>query len=759
MHAVTRHWLAAVGLFGAVFCAPGAAQDTTGEQIYKSQCATCHGTSGEGTLESYPHRLAGDRTIAELARLIQKTMPEDDPGSLSEAEARLAAEYIYNAFYSRAAQTKFAPVRIELSRLTVRQYQNAVTDLVGSFRRSETWGPERGLPGEYYKSRRPRGRDRELERRDATINFQFGEQGPLEGKIDPKEYSIRWAGSVMAPDTGEYEFIVKTENGFRLWVNDPEAPLIDNGVKSGTDTEYRQTIRLLGGRPYFLKLEYMKANEKTGSIALEWKLPHRPAELIPERCLSPQQFPEAFVLKTPFPPDDRSIGYERGTSISKEWDRATTEAAIEVAAYVTDHLRDLSGIKEDAGDRTERLKDFAKMFVERAFRRPLTEDQRPLFVDRHFEGTADPALAVKRVVLLALKSPRFLYREMAAGPSDAHDVASRIAFGLWDSLPDAKLLEAAAGGQLTTREQVVAQVDRMQPDPRTRSKLREFLLQWLKVEHVPDVSKDPQRYPEFSAVVASDLRTSLDLFLDDVVWSEASDFRRLLLAEEVWLNGRLAQVYGSDLPEDAPFQKVLMSAEERAGVLSHPYLMAGFAYTASSSPIHRGVFIARSVLGRSLRPPPEAVAPLAPELQPELTTRERVALQTKPESCQACHAMINPLGFTLERYDAVGRFRKEEQGKPIDSTGAYRTRTGDTVQFAGVRELAEFLAHSEETHQAFVEQLFHYLVKQPLRAHGPETLPRLRESFKANEFHIRKLVIEILATSSGGGFARTQAGP
>ena len=148
-------------------------------------------------------------------------------------------------------------------------------------------------------------------------------------------------------------------------------------------------------------------------------------------------------------------------------------------------------------------------------------------------------------------------------------------------------------------------------------------------------------------------------------------------ADYVYLNGRLAPLYGAKLPADAPFQKVSLEQEERAGLLTHPYLMASFAYTATSSPIHRGVFIARSVLGRVLRPPPEAVAPLAPDLHPDLTTRQRVAIQTQPESCRSCHGMINPLGFTLEHFDALGRYRKEEKGKPIDATGSYETRSGE----------------------------------------------------------------------------------
>jgi len=179
-------------------------------------------------------------------------------------------------------------------------------------------------------------------------------------------------------------------------------------------------------------------------------------------------------------------------------------------------------------------------------------------------------------------------------------------------------------------------------------------------------------------------------------------------------------------------------------------LMAGFAYTASSSPIHRGVFIARSVLGRSLRPPPMAVSPLAVELHADLTTRDRITLQTKPEACQSCHAMINPLGFTLENFDAVGRFRTEDAGKPIDPSGGYRTRSGELVRFKGVRDLANYLADSEETRSTFVEQLFHYMIKQPIRAYGPDMLPDLRKAFAANEFNIRRLVVDIVTAAAVG---------
>jgi mono/diheme cytochrome c family protein len=753
--------MASLALFLICLCGArnnaSAAEQASGEQLYRRQCAKCHGAAGEGVKNEYDKPLLGDRSVAELAKLIEKTMPEDAPGDCVGEDARRVAEYMHAAFYSPVAQARNQPARIELARLTVRQYRHAVADLMGGFRPGAgAWDDKRGLQAEYFKSQRMQKSERVIERVDPVVAFDFGEESPDAAQIKPAEFSTRWQGGLLAMETGQYEFIVSCENGARLWINDLDRPLIDGAVKSGSDRERRESLWLLGGRVYPLRLEFFKsqkAKEKRASISLKWKPPHRVDEVIPATNLSPNRFVPVCVVQTPFPPDDRSVGYERGTSISKAWEQAATDAALEVADYVAGHLRELSGAANDAPDRPQRLKKFCQRWAELAMRRPLSEDEKTFFVERQFQQAADLDVAVKRVVLLTLMSPRFLYHEIdgeqqTSAAADAYDVACRLSFGLWDSLPDAELLKAAAGGKLKTPEQVRGQAELMIGDVRTRGKLHEFFLQWTKVEQFSDLAKDSQRFPEFDEQIVSDLRTALDLFLEDVVWGESSDFRSLLLADWLYLNGRLATFYNVELPDDAPFQKVALSTGERAGVLTHPLLMAGFAYTGTSSPIHRGVFVARSVLGRSLRPPPEAVAPLPAEIHADLTTRERVSLQTKGQSCQACHQMINPLGFAFENFDAVGRYRDDEQGRAINATGSYQTRAGDEVGFGNVRDLASFLANSPETHAALVEQLFHHLVKQPIRAFGPDQLPKLQESFTANEYNLRKLVVEIAVASA-----------
>jgi hypothetical protein len=729
----------------------------TGEQIYGRQCASCHGAKGEGG-KGYAAPLTGKLSVQELTTFIIGNMPPG-PRSCPAPEARKVAAYIFDSFYSPLAQDRNRPARVTLSRLTVRQFRNAIADLIGPYHPVLPTDPRHGLHGEYFKGRDFDNNQRVFERIDPEVKFDFGTNGPTPDQFDPHHFSVAWSGSLLAPDTGEYEFVVRTEHAVRLYINGGP-PLIDGWVKSGNDNEYHATITLLGGRAYPLRLEFSKSTigvddseQKKGkpapkaSMELLWKRPRLAMETVPQRCLFPTGVPETFVITTPLPPDDRSMGYERGNSVSKAWEEATVGAALETVHYIMPHLSAVSGVPDNAPDRKERLQAFCRQFVERAFRRPLTPDIEQRYITRPFQITPDVDAAVKRVVLFTLTSPHFLYREIDAPERDPYNVAARLSFGLWDTLPDPDLLKAAAAGALTTREQVTQQAQRLAADPRAWNKLREFLLIWLKVDQVPDVVKNRTKFPDFDATVASDLRTSLELFLENNAWGEQADYRNLMTTSDQYLNGRLASLYGVPLPADAPFQKVTLDPSERSGLLTHPYLLSRFAYLDTSSPIHRGVLIARNLLGRTLRPPPAAFAPLSPDLHPNMTTRQRVAMQTRPAPCNTCHDMINPLGFTLERFDAIGRLRQLENGQPIDATGIYLARNGKKVTFTGAKDLGLYLANSPEAQGAFIEKLFQHLVKQPVLAYGPETLPELKRSFTNNRYNIRKLMVDIMAVS------------
>lgn len=760
-----------VALSAAWLLLPAAARsdDSPGEAIYRQHCQDCHGDGGQGGDDLPP--LIGNRSISQLAGYIADTMPEGEPELVTGEDAREVAAYIHGAFYSPIAQDRLRPAREDLSRLTVRQHREVLADLVGSFGRG-TWYEtnERGLEAAYYQGRNHDRRNLVFERTDPQINFDFGLEGPDPERFEPGRFAIRWVGSIVPFETGEYEFIVRTAHSAKLTVNGgwEDPPLIDAYVKSGSDTEYRGRIFLLGGRAYPLRLEFSKANQgvnnedrevpTAASIELAWKPPHGVEETVPEHVLRPRQTQPVFVARTPFPPDDRSIGYERGTSISKEWFDAASNVAIETAGHVLEQIDRLAGVKRDDAERGTKLQQFATTFAQRAFRRPLSDDLKTLVVTRPFADAPDLDAALTRSLYLTLTSPQFLFRSLPdeSLQGDAYDVAARISFGLSDSLPDDTLLKAAAADALQKDDQITAQVRRLIRDPRCHAKLHDFVVKWLGVDQPADLIKDVSQFPEFTADVAASLRTSLhlqvDAFLADVSAGRSADFRRLFTTEDVFLNHTLGEFYGVEVPRTRGYRPVRLDEGLRAGVLTHPYLLSLLAYTDDTSPIHRGVFLVRSMLGNVLKPPPEAVAPLAADLHPDLTTRERVILQTEPVGCQSCHAIINPLGFALEEFDAVGRFRREEQAgsgtRPIDASGGYLPREGSPATFTGSRELAAFLSSSPDACEAFVQDLFHAIAKQPVRAWGDDTLASLQRRFVENGFDIHQLLVDTMLVVS-----------
>jgi cytochrome c553 len=741
-----------LGLLGLLPAVLVSAAEDPGKKIYADRCSSCHGTQGEGVRDKYSDPLVGDRSLTSLARYISKAMPDDKPGECTGDDAKNVAAYIFATFYSTEAQLRKNPPRVELARLTIGQYRNAIADLIGSFHGVMKPDDRHGIQAEYFNDKRGfNDKKRVLDRIEPMVQVRFeGDSKPVDN-MEKEEYAIRWSGAVFAPQTGDYDFILESPNGARLWVNDRDTPLVDAWVRSGDDPRHIGSIRLLAGRSYVVKVEIAKEKKETVvSATLKWKPPHQAEQIIPEQMLSPAGGSQWLVLGTPFPPDDNILGYERGASVSKAWDDATTQAAFEVAAYVTAHLNQVTGVKADATDPDSRKRAiaFGRRFAERAFRRPLSEELAKTYVDNHLSGDAPLMAGIKRIVVQVLKSPRFLYNGLENDPADPFVVASRLSFELWDSMPDQQLYDAANGKRLGSREAIAHEVDRMMADPRTKTKMREFYHRWLKLDELRGLSKPAGLFPGYDETLISDLRISLDLFLDNVTWSDTSDFRQLMQSNVLYLNGRLAHFYGAQLPMDAPFQSVELKDQPRAGVLTQPLLMAGFAYSATSSPIHRGVFVSRNLLGRRLRAPPDSITPDSPELNPNLTTRERIGKQTKKPTCMTCHDMINPLGFTMEQFDAVGRMRQEESGHPIDSSGSYRRMDGEVAQFKDARDLAAFLVSSPEGQGAFVERLFKNVVKEPILAYGSNERERLLHFFTEHGFSIKALLAEVSISSA-----------
>ncbi|MCC9603162.1 DUF1592 domain-containing protein [Stieleria sp. JC731] len=763
------------------------------QAIYKEKCLRCHGDHGQGTSEGYSKPLDTSQSVEALTKVIAETMPEEDPESCVGEEAKALAHFILETFEGSKGELNSPGI----TRLTVAQYRNSIADLLGQFtpqpsnenqtdrrRRSRRDGNGvPGLRGEYYQSEGMNKAQRLAHyRSDTRIDFDFGRDAPVPS-LTADQFAIIWQGSLRADHTGEYAFRLTTQNGARLYLNFDPRPntgslrddrssgdneaFIDDWVGSGKVRTKSASMFLLGGRDYPIRLEFFKYLEDAAQIKLEWKPPHGTWSVLDFNHVTTESSPRTYACDVPFPADDRSLGFERGSHVSPQWQSAVMAGAVQTAAEVISRLPLLSGTAE-SGDRDEKILRFVQRFAEVAFRRTIEPEEAELLRSITLANPDDLESGVRKSVVLILMSPHFLYPDLTSLGDEPSQlvVASRLSFAMWDSIPDAELIEAAKAGKLNQREGIEDQARRMLQDPRAKAKIRRFFGLWLEIEE-RDLSKDRALFPEFDEQVVADLRRSLELFIDSVVWSRRSDYRELLLADHLMLNERLSELYferqndsdgklsGEEIKQRArerefasSFQPVDFDAAERSGILTHPYLLSVLAYHNNTSPIHRGVFLTRNIVGRALSPPPNAIAFKDDEFPDDLTMREKVTLLTQDSACMSCHSVINPLGFTLESYDAVGRWRVSENEKPIDTESNYVTQSGEVLKLGSARDVAEFAVKSPSAHRAFITHLYEHMLQQSAHEAGEEQLEQLTQSFAADDFNIQKLCarLAVLAT-------------
>lgn len=740
-----------------------------GEAIYAESCSSCHGERGQGVADAYEDPLVGDESVGQLAARIARTMPEGEPEKCVGADANAVAEYIHHNFYSEAAQVRNRPPRIGMARLTANQLRQSLADLYEQFNDRTEPTKTGGIKGVYYEGPRRRDENKKIDRVDPVIDFDFAHLGPG-GEIKPEEFYIDWEGGLQTDISGRYEIVVRSTCSFTMDFGRVGRTLIDNHTQSGDKTEFRETLFLLGGRVYPFRIEFVQRKRKTeqppAKITLSWVPPAGVEQVIPPENLVQRAPAPTFALQTVLPADDRSYGFERGVAINREWDESTTNTAFEFGQIATaelwpDFLRDH---RRDERDKREKMRDFLKRIIETAFRQPLDEELVSTYINKQIAAEADDTEAIQRSLLIALKSPRFLYPYADQMQSQSQQVANRLCLILYDSLPtDPELRKAIERNEFTTDEQVRAYVHKQLHDLRLRAKTLGMLHEWLNIGQFTEIAKDPEHYAGFDPNLVNDLKRSLNRLLAHVVWEGSGDLRQLFTGNVAYTTKRIVDFYGDDwraavnapmdgqptkdnidaLPSYLLVRAIDAPQRPRLGLLTHPYLMSGLAYHDATSPIHRGIFLIRYLLGRTLRPPADAFSPLSPDLHPDLTTRERVELQTSPESCQVCHHKINGLGYTLENYDAVGRYRSMEKSKPIDSSGSYTSRDDNLVEFSQAEDLANYLATSLDARRALVNRAFQHFVKQPPAAYGEQTVDELTIKFEASGCNVRELIVEI----------------
>jgi hypothetical protein len=409
---------------------------------------------------------------------------------------------------------------------------------------------------------------------------------------------------------------------------------------------------------------------------------------------------------------------------------------------------------------------FIQRFARRAFRRPLRPDegQRLQQVYENARGKADGDTAARAVVAAVLVAPQFLYY-FEAGEQDAgtpgvktlapFEVAARLGSLLWASLPDEALLDAAAAGRLSTREQVAQQAQRMLKEPRARVATNVFYERWFGLHELDNANKDPQLFPEFTRELRDSMRAETVRFVDHVVWEADGKLATLLSAPVSFVDARLAALYGVPAPGGQGLERVSLDPAERAGIVTQASFLAGFSKMDETSPFKRGAWVRTRLLCQELAVPPNDV-PELPAPKEGVSNRERAEQHTKAPACNACHHLIDGLGFGFEQYDVIGRVRTMDRGQPVDSSGEVTATADIDGRFSGGAELARLLARSEQVRDCAPTLWLRYALARPEAAEDSCSLQQLKRSFAASGGNLKELLLALTQSDAFLNYRRPE---
>ena len=470
-----------------------------------------------------------------------------------------------------------------------------------------------------------------------------------------------------------------------------------------------------------------------------------------------------------FPTEDYVNGFKnqyQSQSLSPIQAEAYSEAAERVAANAfrrgdSRHL--IPCIANGGNDAACRLQ-FIETFGQRAFRRPLERGEVARY-DALFKAEANFLKGAQTVIEAMLQSPSFLFwnEQTPSSRWRSYATASRLAYFIWDTMPDDVLLDSAARGELNRSEDVERVARRMLDDPRAKQGLDDFISQWLRFDRVLTTARDHRFFPLFNHDLAVAMTEEARHFLGDLVWSDRN-FMEVFTANYGFVNSNLAPIYKVPVPAHEYDRVEFAPDQQRSGLLGQALFLTLTSKLEDTAPTGRGLFVREQFLCQHVPPPPPGVdtnLPAVDQVRP-LTNRERLAAHTSDKTCAGCHNLIDPIGFGLEKFDAIGMYREKqkllfypehrgggtEKPKPkevlldMDTTGLVAGLPES--QFVSARQLGELLARTPQCQECIVKQVFRYMTgRQDTRADAP-VIRRALEDFRNSGFRYKELVVSLV---------------
>ncbi len=440
--------------------------------------------------------------------------------------------------------------------------------------------------------------------------------------------------------------------------------------------------------------------------------------------------------------------------------RAGINAVVDVVVAERDSF--LSRSPTNVDDERVVVDETYQGFLPRAFRRAVDDVERAVYVDFFAARRAagDPfEVALALSLQAVLQSPAFVYRlELDADVADADadgrvavssvEMASRLSYFLWGSMPDDALLQAGIDGRLASDEGLADEVDRLLADRRLVDAMTSFHSQWLDFDRITKTNKSPERFPQYNEFLRQAMRREADQFIALLVEEDPS-LRALLTSRRTRLLPGLGSVYGVSVPSD---DATVELPAERSGILTQAQFLASHGHALEGSPVLRGVFVLERIV---CEPPPTPdpsidITPPSPDLDDEnrpRTNRERYARHSTDAVCASCHVAIDGIGFGLEAFDSVGQFRTEDNGLPVDDQGTLDgTRIGGT--FVGAAALGQKLADSAVVHECVARHWFRFANGRREQSGDADDIAATTAAFAADDTAIPTLLRALVQTKA-----------
>lgn len=755
--------------------------------ILQSHCVRCHGPEVQEAnvrLDNLPIDLSDNRAATEswhevLNVLQANEMPPPDEKQLSSEELKTTTHWLSNAIQTALAERRKTDGRIVLRRLNRVEYQHTMEDLIGlemdyardlppdgtspeGFRNNGRSLQMSSLQLEYYLATARRALDRVIVQHDQppaidhafsdiSIDNWLGEAQRSKQLGRRQEFLAKMVDKY--PEDGEFSVRVQLTADLK---NNTGYPLLEVSVGYQIDTEIlmREFDTIEVTSPELQTLDFR------GRID-NFPLPVRGQGKFPGLVVRVRNL---YDDKSPLPPPQKDpsgkITYDAEDHLP-----TLTIQSVEFHGHHYDqwppasHRQILFDRPDLDRESIPYVTEVLQRFMSRAFRRTVTDHQVDQFVAFFQEIRPEfPSFeeAIRETLAMVLIQPEFLFLLEPAGEEkrliDEFELASRLSYFLWSTLPDEPLIELASNGKL--RANLDAEIDRMLADPRSGRMVKQFTEQWLKLNLVENVAVNKTRYPGFDDRLKIDMCTETQSMFAELL-KHNSSATELLSSDFTMLNESLAKHYGIGGVFGKSFRRVPIPAESHRGsLLSHASILLSNSTGADSHPVRRAVWIRDRLLNDPPAPPPPNV-PSLEQANPEfhqLPVRKQLEIHRTVESCNQCHRSLDPWGIALENFDALGRWRTDtlknsgdpSQTQPIDAT----VELADGKQIAGADGLRLYLLEErkEQFARSLVVRLLTYALGRSLELTDQAAVDQVLEQFAKDDFRLQGLIYKVVSS-------------